>query len=110
MRMRASFRQFGDIMCAAFGLRRTGTPLSQAGASQPRRRRSCRSQPVVRSQRHNVIAISLIFEAARSACRPGAPRDVVPTNRLQVDELDTLRRRVGRAAGCMFFLKPSRTR
>ena len=27
MRMRASFRQFGDIMCAAFGLRRTGTPL-----------------------------------------------------------------------------------
>jgi hypothetical protein len=27
------------------------------------------SQPVVRSQRHNVIAISLIFEAARS------PRD-----------------------------------
>jgi hypothetical protein len=30
------------------------------------------SQPVVRSQRHNVIAICLIFEAARSPCGAAA--------------------------------------
>ena len=67
MHMRARFRQFHNIDVRAFGLRCTGTP-PEAG--------SCFataptpfvvwSQPVMRSQRNNLLAICLIFEAARS--------------------------------------------
>jgi hypothetical protein len=65
--MRARFRQFHNIDVRAFGLRCTGTP-PEAGscfATAPTPFLVW-SQPVMRSQRNNLLAICLIFEAARS--------------------------------------------
>ena len=47
-------------------------PLIQRGCFAAAAKPSGWIQPVMRSQRHNVIAICLIFEAARSPCGAAA--------------------------------------
>jgi hypothetical protein len=53
-------------MCALSVFAAPVLRLKQAVASQPPTRFVVWSQPVMRSQRNNVLAICLIFEAARS--------------------------------------------